>query len=66
VTGLVDVISGQEHPRGAHIVIIYQAKILSGSLQAGDDVDQTAFFSRDQLPPLAFKSTRLILGISEE
>ena len=61
VTGLVDVIFGQEHPRGAHFVIFYRAEILSGSLAAGDDADQVAFFSQGELPRLAFSTTQKIL-----
>jgi 8-oxo-dGTP diphosphatase len=63
VTGLIDVISGREHPRGADIVIIYRAKIKGGTLCAGDDADRAAFFDRQELPPLAFRSTRLVLGV---
>jgi 8-oxo-dGTP diphosphatase len=44
VTGLIDVVFGLEHSRGAHIVIFYRAEVRSGSLQPGDDVDQVAFF----------------------
>jgi len=62
VTGLIDVIFGQEHQRGAHIVIFYRAEILGGELIAGDDVDHAAFFPRDQLPPLAFTTTDCILN----
>jgi len=65
VTGLVDVMFGQEHPGGAHIVIFYRAKKLSGILQPGDDVDQAAFFRRESLPPLAFSTTRKILTVGE-
>jgi len=61
VTGLLDVLYGQEHPRGAHIVIFYQAEIVSGSLRPGDDVDGVDFFERAHLPPLAFKTTRKVL-----
>jgi ADP-ribose pyrophosphatase YjhB (NUDIX family) len=61
VTSLLDVLYGQEHPRGAHIVIFYQAEIVSGSLRPGDDVDGVDFFGRAHLPPLAFKSTRKVL-----
>ncbi len=61
VTGLLDVLYGQEHPRGAHIVIFYRAEIESGSLRPGDDVDGVDFFSKDHLPPLAFKTTRKVL-----
>ena len=61
VTGLWDLIAGQEHPRGAHILIIYRAEILNGTMFAGDDVDRVAFFDLKNLPPLAFKSTQKIL-----
>lgn len=61
VTNLVDVLSGQEHPRGAHILIIYQAVILSGTAIPGDDVDRVRFFDLNKLPPLAFLSTSQIL-----
>jgi 8-oxo-dGTP diphosphatase len=61
VTGLLDVLSGQEHPRGAHILIVYRAEIQGGDLGAADDVDRAEFFSRQALPPLAFSTTRKIL-----
>jgi ADP-ribose pyrophosphatase YjhB (NUDIX family) len=64
VTGLIDVLFGQEHPGGAHIVIFYRGQIDSGHLHAEDDVDRAAFFNRDDLPPLAFSTTRKILEIS--
>jgi ADP-ribose pyrophosphatase YjhB (NUDIX family) len=62
VTALLEVLFGQDHARGANIIIIYKADILSGELQPGDDVDGAAFFARDALPPLAFSATRHILG----
>ena len=61
VAGLVDVIAGQEHPRGAHILIVYRAVVVGGQLQPDDDVDQAAFFSPQDLPPLAFSTTQKIL-----
>lgn len=65
VAELVNVIAGQEHPRGAHILIIYRVNILSGELRAGDDADQIGFFDLQNLPPLAFKSTHQILGLTD-
>jgi ADP-ribose pyrophosphatase YjhB (NUDIX family) len=62
VMGVVDVLFGQEHPRGAHIIIFYRAEILGGELKPADDVDQAAFFAPDDLPPLAFQSTRQVLN----
>lgn len=64
ITGLLDVISGQEHPRGAHIFIVYRGEIVGGELQAADDVDRVGFFAYDDLPPLAFETTKKILARS--
>lgn len=63
VTGLLELISGREHPRGADIVLVYAAEITGGSLAAGDDADEAAYFARDSLPPLAFRATRRALGL---
>jgi 8-oxo-dGTP diphosphatase len=63
VTRLLDVIPGQEHPRGAHILIVYQGELLSGKLLAGDDADGVEFFGLEQLPRLAFQSTAQILEL---
>ena len=62
ILGLQDVLFGQEHPRGAHILIVYRVEILGGKLRPGDDVDQVAFFARHELPPLAFSTTQKILN----
>ena len=61
VTGLVDIIPGREHPRGADFVIVYRAMVTGGDLQAGDDADDVSWFSRAELPPLAFRATRIVL-----
>jgi len=37
VVKLLDVLYGQEHPRGAHIIIVYQGERIGGELIAGDD-----------------------------
>jgi ADP-ribose pyrophosphatase YjhB (NUDIX family) len=58
VTGLLEIIAGREHARGADFVIYYRAEILSGDLRPGDDAEAAGFFSPADLPPLAFKSTR--------
>jgi ADP-ribose pyrophosphatase YjhB (NUDIX family) len=62
ITRLLDVLSGQEHPKGAHIFIIYRAEVLSGQLNPGDDADRVAFFSPRELPPLAFNTTASVLA----
>lgn len=64
VCGLVNVIGGREHERGADIVIVYEARIIGGILAPGDDADRAVFFQRGQLPPLAFKATKIVLGLS--
>jgi len=56
------VLSGQEYDKGAHIIIVYRARVLNGELSAGDDASQAAYFSRDELPPLAFESSKKILS----
>ena len=68
VTGLFDVLHGQEHPRGANILIVYRAELMKSDsentelIKPGDDVDQVGFFSLDSLPPLAFSTTKKILA----
>ncbi len=62
-TGLAVLVSGREHPRGADFVLVYSAEITGGQLAAGDDADQAIFFARDALPPLAFRATRVALGL---
>ena len=54
-------LSGQEHPRGADILIVYSGEICHGMIQPGDDADLADFFSMDELPPLAFQSTQQII-----
>lgn len=65
-TRLLNVIAGQVHARGAHILIVYQAEKRSGMLKAGDDADQARFFFMENLPPLAFSSTQAILNTWRE
>ncbi len=63
VTGLQQVIAGREHEHGADFILIYRGRITGGELKAGDDADMAQFFSRDQLPLLAFRATRAALGV---
>ncbi|MFO7740982.1 MAG: NUDIX domain-containing protein [Anaerolineae bacterium] len=58
ITGLLDVIAGQEHESGADIVIVYLSRRVGGELRAADDVDRVAFFSPREFPPLAFRATQ--------
>ena len=64
VVDLITVLFGQEPPRGAHIIIFYRANLVAGELAPGDDVDQAAFFARDDLPPIAFSTTRRVLELA--
>jgi 8-oxo-dGTP diphosphatase len=61
VTRVLDVVAGREHERGADFVIVYLAQVLSGDLNPADDADAANWFSRDDLPPLAFDATLKIL-----
>jgi 8-oxo-dGTP diphosphatase len=61
VSNLLNVYSGREHDHGADLVLVYEAHLKGGVLQAGDDADRAEFFSLDNLPSLAFTSTRLVL-----
>ena len=62
VKRVFDIISGREHPRGADFIIVYEAKILGGVMQASDDADAVEWFERTKLPPLAFMATKKVLG----
>lgn len=61
VTELLDVIAGREHTRGANFVIFYRGRVIGGALAAHDDADAVEFFAKDELPELAFESTKEIL-----
>jgi 8-oxo-dGTP diphosphatase len=63
VTRLVDVLADHEYPNSADLVIAYAARIIGGSLEAGDDAGQAAFFPRAALPPGAFRVARKVLGL---
>lgn len=63
ISGLLDVIAGQEHESGADIVIVYLGRPAGGErvedhLHPADDVDRVAFFSPEEFPPLAFRATQ--------
>lgn len=61
ILGLLDVIYGREHPRGASIVIVYRAEVEGGSLAAGDDAGEVGLFAASALPPLAFRATQQVV-----
>ncbi len=62
-TQLNKLITGRDHPRGADIVLVYDAEWISGEVSASDDADEAAFFPLNDLPPLAFRATRIALGV---
>jgi 8-oxo-dGTP diphosphatase len=62
IGALLDVMYGQEHPHGAHIILFYRGEIIAGEMRAQDDVDRAAFFELDSLPPLAFSTTQRLLA----
>jgi 8-oxo-dGTP diphosphatase len=62
-TRLLDVFSDREYPNSADLVIAYAARIMGGSLRAGDDAGEAAFFLRTNLPQIAFRVARRVLGI---
>jgi ADP-ribose pyrophosphatase YjhB (NUDIX family) len=59
ITGLVDVYYNHNATvqGGASIFILYSAKLLGGTLRAGDDAQAAKFFGPHELPELAFTST---------
>ena len=63
VTRLLDVLQDREFSNSADIVIAYAAEIVGGSLHAGDDAGEAAFFPRSALPPVAFRVARRVLGL---
>jgi ADP-ribose pyrophosphatase YjhB (NUDIX family) len=62
LTDLLDVIPGEGLRGEASFLIVYQGQVTGGDLVAGDDADRAGFFPPDDLPPLAFESTRRALA----
>lgn len=49
--GLFEVYSYFDDPRQNGILILYRARVLGGTLRAGDDAEDACFFSPSDLPP---------------
>jgi len=47
----------------ANIVISYQATVIDGVLQAGDDAAEARWFSRDEIPEMVFYPSIMLVGI---
>lgn len=61
--GLFTAVYGREHAHGADIVLVYRGRINGGVLAPADDAAETAFFSLEALPPLAFRATQTALDL---
>jgi ADP-ribose pyrophosphatase YjhB (NUDIX family) len=64
VTRVYDIVPGREHPRGADFIIVYLAEVVGGELAPADDADAADWFTRGNLPPLAFRATQKVLQFS--
>jgi ADP-ribose pyrophosphatase YjhB (NUDIX family) len=58
---LLDVFGRFEDGGRADIVIAYRATIQGGTLQAADDAEEVGWFTRDDLPELAFMPTKIVV-----
>jgi ADP-ribose pyrophosphatase YjhB (NUDIX family) len=56
VRSVIDVFANPPDEGGA-VFVLYAADWVAGEPAPGDDADDAAFFGRDELPPLAFRST---------
>jgi 8-oxo-dGTP diphosphatase len=61
IKGIIDIVSGREHPRGSDFIIFYRGEAGLGEAEANDDAAAVGWFERDHLPELAFKSSSHIL-----
>lgn len=62
IENLIDVYHNPPEQGGATVFILYQAKLISGIPQAGDDADAVGFFAPDDLPEIAFASTHDVIN----
>jgi ADP-ribose pyrophosphatase YjhB (NUDIX family) len=60
VCGVMDVFANPPEDGGA-VFVLFAATWVRGEPAPGDDADAAAFFARDALPPLAFRSTQHVV-----
>jgi ADP-ribose pyrophosphatase YjhB (NUDIX family) len=53
VEGLLGAYHYTDDPRGAGILLVYQARCEAGAPVAGDDADNVGFFAPEALPPIS-------------
>lgn len=61
IGGLLHYLPGSEHEAGADVVLVFDARSTGGALHAGDDADRAGWFGPDEVPPIAFVATRLVI-----
>jgi len=61
VTNVMDVFANPPEDGGA-VFVLYAATWIAGEPMPGDDADAADFFTRDGLPPLAFRSTQDVIA----
>lgn len=61
-TRVYTVQSNFHNPELHSVGIWFEASIIGGDLQAGDDLDQVQYFSLTQLPELAFPTDRTVIN----
>lgn len=55
LTSIFEIYTGDDDPRSNAVLILYLAKTVGGTMRAGDDASEVAYFGFNELPePLAF------------
>jgi len=62
ITQLMEVLGKGDDTEGADILIVYRAEAVAGELTPGDDASEADYFGPDELPALAFASTRKVIA----
>lgn len=62
VTDVREIYFGKDHANGSDLVIFFNAKIIGGKAKAADDAKALGWFPKDDLPELAFNSTKYLFG----